>query len=306
MNEFELIEQIVADLGASACAPWVRVGPGDDAAVIAVPAGMELVATIDAIVADVHFPATAGAALIGYRAVMVSASDLAAMGAEGGYLLVALNLPQGDPAWVAGLTRGMAEASAAIGVPIVGGNLAAGPLSITVAAQGFVPAGQALLRSGAEPGDGVYVTGELGAAAAALARGGLGQCASVADLDPLSARYFRPMARMDVGRALRGLARSAIDVSDGLLQDLGHLCDASGVGVALDSAAVPVAAGATLQQALTGGDDYELCFTLPPGAEARLPALDVALHRIGEATAERGVWLDGRQIPAGGYQHFHS
>ncbi|MBX3707147.1 MAG: thiamine-phosphate kinase [Pseudomonadales bacterium] len=300
MNEFELIDEIVATLGAAASGPLVRVGPGDDAAVTRVPPGMELISSIDALVGDVHFPAAAGPALIGYRAIMVSVSDLAAMGAEQGFVLVALNLPTDDPAWVRELTVGMREAAETLGVGLVGGNIARGPLAIAVSVHGFAPAGQALLRSGARPGDRIYVTGELGGAAAALARGGLADCRAADQLDPLARRYFRPRARLPEGIALRGRAHSAIDLSDGLLQDLGHILKASRVGARLDAAAIPVAEGATLEQALHGGDDYELCFTLA-GA---LPPLGVPVYCIGEIVAESGLTINGKPVVTSGYQHF--
>lgn len=300
MNEFELIDAIVAELGTAAKGPLVRVGPGDDAAVVEVPAGMEIVSSIDALVGDVHFPARAGAELIGYRAIMVSASDLAAMGAQDGFVLVGLNLPDDDADWVRALTVGMRRAVEQLDLRLVGGNIARGPLAIAVSVHGFAPRGQALLRSGARPGDRIWVTGELGGAAAALARGGLADCACEGDLDALGRRYFMPCARMPEGIALRGRAHSAIDISDGLLQDLGHILDASGVGADLDSTRVPVAAGATLAQALSGGDDYELCFTMA----AAPPPLSVPVHCIGAVVAERGLRIDGRTVAAAGFRHF--
>lgn len=300
MKEFELIDRIVAVLGDVAAGGGVRIGPGDDAAVTTLPPGMELVSTIDALVADVHFPSAAGPALIGYRAIMVSASDLAAMGASGGFLLVALNLPEGDPDWVSDLARGMARATRELGLALAGGNIASGPLAISVAAHGFCPAGQALTRSGARVGDDVYVTGRLGGAAAAVARGGLERCRAESDLDHLSRRYFLPRARLPEGVRLLGRASSAIDLSDGLLQDLSHIGDRSGVGFELDSGSVPVAEGASLAQALSGGDDYELCFT----AAGSPPSLGVPVHRVGRVVERRGLWLDGRSVDPAGYQHF--
>ncbi len=299
MNEFELIDAVVAELGDAAAGEWVRLGPGDDAAVTAVPAGMELVSSIDALVAGVHFPAAAGAELVGYRAMMVAASDLAAMGADPGFALVAVSLERDDAPWLRGLARGMGSAARALALPLVGGNLARGPRTIAVSVHGFVPAGAALVRGGARVGDGVFVTGSLGAAAAAVARGGLDAARRDEDLDSLSQRYFLPAARIAAGRALRGFATSAIDLSDGLLQDLGHVCLASSVGAELESAAVKVAEGATLQQALSGGDDYELCFT----GQGDPPPLGVPVHRVGRIVAGSGVRLDGRPA-SGGYQHF--
>jgi thiamine-monophosphate kinase len=300
VNEFLLIDQIVAALGEVAAGACVRIGPGDDAAVSTVPRGMELVSSIDALVADVHFPAEAGPALIGYRAIMVSASDLAAMGAAGGFILVALNLPEGNPDWAAELARGMAEAAAELGLSVVGGNIAAGPLAITVSVHGFAPAGQALTRAGARIGDGVFVTGRLGGAAAAVARGDLASCQSPGDLDLLSRHYFHPQARIPEGVQLLGLASSAIDLSDGLLQDLSHIGERSGVGFDLESTTIPVETGATLAQALSGGDDYELCFTMATAP----PPLDVAVHRIGQVVSNPGIRLDGKPVNASGYQHF--
>jgi len=300
VNEFELIDQIVTTLGPAASGPLVRVGPGDDASVVRVPPGMELISSIDALVGDVHFPSKAGPGLIGYRAIMVSASDLAAMGAEQGFALVALNLPGDDPEWVRELTRGMRRAVEDLGIGLVGGNIARGPLAISVSVHGFAPAGQALLRSGARAGDRVYVTGTLGGAAAALARGRLAECQQEADLDALSRRYFMPRARLPEGLALRGRASAAIDISDGLLQDLGHLLKASGVGAELRAAEIPLAAGATLAQALGGGDDYELCFTLT----GDLPALEVPVYCLGEIVGAPGLRMDGRPVEAAGYRHF--
>jgi thiamine-monophosphate kinase len=300
VKEFLLIDQIVAALGEVAAGACVRIGPGDDAAVTATPPGMELVSSIDALVADVHFPAAAGPSLIGYRAIMVSASDLAAMGAAGGFILVALNLPEGNADWAVELARGMAEAAAQLGLSVVGGNIAAGPLAVAVSVHGFVPAGQALTRAGACVGDDVFVTGHLGGAAAAVARGDLASCQSLGDLDPLSRRYFRPRARIPQGVQLLGLASSAIDLSDGLLQDLSHIGERSGVGFDLEAPAIPVETGATLGQALSGGDDYELCFTMasPP------PALNVAVHRVGRVVSNPGIRVDGRPVNPSGYQHF--
>jgi thiamine-monophosphate kinase len=300
VNEFDLIREILDVLGAATGGGAVRVGPGDDAAVIAAPEGADLVSSMDAVVGDVHFPASAGASLIGYRSLMVSLSDLAAMGAEPGFALVALTLPEMDAEWTRQLASGMARAAQEASAPVVGGNIARGPLTITVSVHGWLPAGSAITRGGARPGHGVYVTGELGGAAAALTRGGLGERRVEADLDALDARYFLPAPRLEAGKRLRGLASSAIDVSDGLLQDLGHLCRASGTGAELDGASIPVMAGAKLEHALFGGDDYELCFT----AAAEPGELGVACTRIGTVVAGSEITLDARPVSAAGYQHF--
>ena len=171
MNEFELIDLMVAELGEAA--RGVVLGPGDDGAVTEVPEGCELVSSIDALLADVHFPAEAAARFVGYRAIVVSVSDLAAMGAEPGFALVALNLPQANETWAREFAKGVADAAAKTAIKIVGGNVSAGPLCVTVSTHGYVPLGQALTRSHAKPGDAIFVTGKLGGAAAAVSNGGL-------------------------------------------------------------------------------------------------------------------------------------
>jgi thiamine-monophosphate kinase len=257
-----------------------------------------LVTSIDALLADVHFPATARPELIGYRALMVALSDLAAMGARASDVLVSLSLIDADIAWVQSLAGGMARAAAVAGVRIVGGNLSCGPLAIHVCVQGYAPEAELLKRSTAKVGDHVYVTGSLGAAAAALRRGGLG--APDLELDELSRAYFEPMARLRQGMLLRGVASAALDVSDGLLQDLGHLVSASGVGARIDSGRIPLAGGATLADALSAGDEYELLFT----SAGSLPDLHLPVSEIGEIVSDEGIWLDNDAVEPTGYQHF--
>jgi thiamine-monophosphate kinase len=300
VSEFRLIEEILQALGDSALSAAVRLGPGDDAAVLAPPGGMELAASIDTLVEGRHFPKAADSRLVGYRALMVSVSDLAAMGAEPGYALVALSVPRADMDWVRGLAQGLRAAALDCDIPIVGGNLTAGPVCISVSVHGWVVTGSAITRSGARPGDKVYVTGELGGAAAALSRGGLSNCRERTDLDALEQRYFTPQPRLAAGVRLRGIATSAIDVSDGLLQDLGHICAASGVGAEVARGAIPVCPGATVDHALSGGDDYELCFTSssPP------PELDCGSACIGSIVSTQGLWVDGKVVEPVGYEHF--
>jgi thiamine-monophosphate kinase len=297
VNEFELIDSIVAALGDSVRGENCLLGPGDDAAAVRCEPGSVLVSTIDALVADVHFPADAAAELIGYRSLMVALSDLAAMGADASHVLISLTLDRVDVSWVRALAEGMRDAAVSAGVFIAGGNVSRGPLAIHVSAHGFVEARHLLKRDGAKPGDSVYVTGQLGGAAAALQRGRL---ARSDDLDELNSAYFRPRARLLEGRELRGVASSAMDVSDGLLQDAAHLAYASGVRIELESERIPILTGATLQHALTGGDDYELLFT----SAAEIPELAVGTTRIGRVSEGSGVWLDGSPAEAAGYQHF--
>ena len=296
VDEFELIDEIVAGLGQSD-APWLRVGPGDDAAVVRVPDGFELASSIDSFLAGIHFPAGAAPELIAYRSLMASLSDLAAMGAEPAWALVALNLPDPDKKSVAAITKGLVEAGRDTGVSVAGGNLAAGPLALTVSVHGWAPSGSLLLRGGARPGDAVCVSGPLGGAARALQA--LNLAASIPGrLSALETCYWRPRPPFELAARLRGRATSCIDVSDGLLQDIGHLCRASGVGASLRKGAVPLMRGASLEQALGGGDDYVLCFTT---ADAELRD---EFGVIGEMTEEQGVVLDGETVEIPGYRHF--
>ena len=259
MSEFALIDNIVAVLGDSD-APWLRVGPGDDAAVLKVPDGFESAASIDSFLADVHFPGAAALELIGYRSLMGGLSDLAAMGAEPAWALIALSLPDPNRNGVTALARGFAEAAREAGVTIVGGNLAAGPLAVTVSVHGWAPCGSLLLRRGAKPGDSICVSGPLGGAARALEAVDLAS-SSPGELAALERCYWRPRPPFELAARLRGRASSCIDVSDGLMQDIGHLCKASSCGANLESGAIPLAPGAKLQNALGASDDYALCFT---------------------------------------------
>lgn len=321
MGEFELIDAIVAELGEASAGAAVLVGPGDDAAIVAVPMGHDLVTSVDTLVADLHFPALADPQLIAQRALRVSLSDLAAMGAEPLAAVVALVLPKTtEPDWVRQLSQGFGLAAEQLQCPITGGNLTAGPLSISVTVQGSVPHGVALLRSGARRGDDVWVSGPLGGAAVALAREpreGLVELthlqATSGRFDAASRAYFLPTPQLALGVALRGLANSAIDVSDGLAADLGHIVRKSGVAVELSSALIPRLAGASLTQALHGGDDYHLCFTAP--AE-RAPAIALCAPTatvIGQVVAasdstDKGapaLLLDGVPLAARGFDHFN-
>lgn len=294
MDEFSLIAEVVKQLGDQAQGRWVKLGPGDDAAVIEQSPGCDAVASIDTLVGGVHFPLAATPLRVGYRALMVSLSDLAAMGAEPRFVLVALTLPQADAAWVGQLAQGMAEAAIACDVLLCGGNFAKGPLSITVSVHGEVPAGAAVTRSGAQVGDRIFISGDVG---------GAGSCVRQQDWDfaiPLSPgqeRYLRPLARFDLSAAVRQHAHAAIDVSDGLVADMAHICRCSGVGAQLERTAIPVSPGAALEDALYGGDDYQI---LCAAAAQKLSGFTC----IGEITAGSGVWLDGVQLEPRGYNHF--
>ena len=300
VNEFGLIQTIAEVLDDSATAPWVRVGIGDDAAVLHMRAGFDAVASIDTLVGDVHFPLSAPAELIGYRAMMVSLSDLAAMAALPRYALVALTLPElGDQTnvqWVRQLAYGMAMAAKETGTALCGGNLSRGGLSISVSVHGEIEQGQAKLRGSGKAGQRLFVTGALGGAAACL-RQQLHLSVASDALSDLQRAYYRPQARFDCRSEIRA-ASCAIDISDGLVQDLNHILRASGCGADLWTDAIPLAVGATLEDALHGGDDYQIVF-----ASAEPVAAGVC---IGELSRTPGIHLDGKEVEIHGYQHFRA
>ena len=302
MNEFEAIDEIVRTLGANSVGPHVQLGPGDDAAIISSPRGFDTVSSIDTLSEGVHFPLASDPKLIGYRSFMVSVSDLAAMGAEPSYAMVALILPDyPEIEWIKRLSEGFKEAADICEMPIVGGNLTYGKqFSISVSVHGWVPSGLALQRTGSKVGDMIYVSGRLGGAAAALEQCDLAGERAEGKLEPLASAFFKPKSRLDIGISLRGVANSAIDISDGLLKDLYSISVCSGVGMEIDSASVPVARGARLEQALYGGDDYELCFT----GQMLPESLFSDIFCIGKVVSSSGIRVDGEEVSPGGYIHF--
>ena len=320
-SEFELIGKYFTRLGAER--NDVRIGVGDDGAVLAPPASRDLVVVTDTLVEGVHFPEGSAAASIGHRAFAVNLSDIAAMGAEPAWGLLALTLPRPDEAWLAQFARAAGDLCRRHGMALVGGDTTRGPLAITVTLIGVVPIGVALERRGGRPGDAVFVTGSPGDASAGLA---LEQnrlhIADSMSAQILRDRFLFPTPRCEVGIALRGLASACIDISDGLGGDLEKLCAASGCGAEIDAAALPVseplvgAVGRELarEYALTGGDDYELLFTVPL---ARLGAMTNAIARglgpvtrIGSLVAGNGVRVFARggvmQVSPAGFDHFKS
>jgi thiamine-monophosphate kinase len=310
-GEFQLIAAFTRALPLRG--EGVLLGPGDDAALLRPPRGEALVATVDAVEEGVHFDGRFTPAEVGWKALAVNLSDLAAMGARPLWALVALGVPAGaTAARLAGVARGLAACARRHGVAVVGGNVTRAPgLSVTVTVLGAVEARRALRRDGARPGDAVLLSGTVGDAALGLARG-----APAA----LARRQRRPEPRLELGRTLRGLASAAIDVSDGLVQDLGHLCRASGVGASLRLAELPLSPAyrrATAGQddpwraALSGGEDYELCVTVPQRhlatALRRARQIGVPLQAVGTVTRARGVQVarpDGGHHPvARGHDH---
>jgi len=326
VHEFELIARI-RDRCAVARED-VRLGIGDDAALLAVPAGHILAVSMDTLVAGVHFPRSTRAFDVGWKALAVNLSDLAAMGATPAWATLALTLPDGDAQWVGQFADGFAALAGEFKLALVGGDTTQGPLSITVTVHGFVPDGAALLRGGARAGDGVYVTGTLGDAAAGLRclkqREDVAASPALASTAPcatLIERLDRPTPRVAQGLALRGRASACIDISDGLVADLGHVCAASGVGTEIDVESLPASSAllgfcdAPTRHALQlgGGDDYELCFTAADAQAASLLG-DLARSgcgatRIGRIVAGRGVSVrDGSGNPLvaaqAGWEHF--
>ena len=299
----------------------VTLGIGDDAALVDVPAGESLAVAVDTLVEGVHFPPGTAPADVGHKALAVNLSDVAAMGAEPRWATLALTLPRADEAWVAAFADGFFALAERFQVELVGGDTTRGPLTVSVQILGTVPAGRALRRCGARPGDRIFVTGALGDAGLALRRLQAGGDTDAEPWPALLACLHRPEPRVAAGVALRGLASAAIDVSDGLAADLGHVLAAGGVGATLRVDRLP--RSAAFRQAvqagspdwhdlpLAAGDDYELCFTVPAAqadaVAARLGGL--AVTEIGEIEAEPGlrcVTGDGHAYRIGreGYEHF--
>lgn len=319
LGEFELIAKYFAT--ATGGRQDVVLGVGDDAALLRVPEGRELVVAADTLVAGVHFPPGTPPAAIGHRALAVNLSDLAAMGATPAWFTLALTLPRAEEMWLEEFSRGLLELARRFDVALVGGDTTSGPLAMTVQAMGHAAPGTAIRRSGAHPGDGIYLSATTGDAAAGLAvlQGEI-EIASEEARAELIARFLWPEPRVALGTALVGVASAAIDVSDGLLADLQKLLGASQVGGQLDLDLPPVSpalmqiadARAALQFAAAGGDDYELCFTAPEahaGAVQRIAgALEIPLTRIGVVEAAPGLrcFSGGRQVDlrVAGFDHF--
>ena len=315
MDEFELIRRYFS---RSAMDEGVRIGVGDDGAILVPEPGHDLVAVVDTLVDGVHFPRGLDPYAIGWRAMAVNLSDIAAMGGRPRWATLALTLVSADPDWLETFASGLYAAAENDGVSLVGGDTTHGDqLVISVQLLGEVPKGRGLTRAGAQPGDAVYVSGRVGSAAGGLAL--ISQGLSDSD-NPLLQRFCRPQARIALGQRLAGLASAAIDVSDGLLGDLGKLTEASKVGADLQLEHVPLDEELTarfgderaMQMALTGGDDYELCFTVPAEAAERIGSLarelQLDLTRIGVIRDGKAVRClqDGveQSIADAGYLHF--
>ncbi|GEK08758.1 thiamine-phosphate kinase [Pseudoalteromonas sp. McH1-7] len=319
MKEFELINRYFK--GRGIIRRDVELGIGDDCALVSVPTGHQLAVTTDTLVSGVHFFEDIPPRALGHRVIAVNLSDLAAMGAEPTWISLGLTLPTADMEWLEAFTEGMHEIAEYYNVQVIGGDTTQGPLTITVCAKGIVPNGKALKRSSARVGDWIYVTGSLGDAGLAIeAR------KQELMLDPLHYKaaldkFHYPAPRVAAGQVLRGLATSAIDISDGLLADLQHILKASLVGAKIHVDKVPMSnalrasldEAARLRLALSFGDDYELLFTVNDNnknaVETRLKQYGVEPVCIGQITAHNGeVQLVNKgqpyQLSGQGFEHF--
>ncbi|MFK8018531.1 MAG: thiamine-phosphate kinase [Pseudomonadales bacterium] len=315
-SEFDLIRRHF--LEPAFTRPHVLTSIGDDCALLdALPENHALAISTDTLVSGVHFLESASPDLIASRAMRVSISDLAAMGAAPYGFTLALSVPDFDEEWISGFAGGVHATARAFDIPLIGGDTTRGPLTITVTVLGKVDKGAALRRNGAKLGDAVFVTGSLGDGAAALT---LLQTHKLEENPYLHERYYQPDVDLVLGKRLSKLANSAIDVSDGLLADLQHILSASGVGAELKLESLPIAkttatlAANTAQSqewALIGGDDYRLCVTMPAEAAEDVSLADNQLIRIGTIVAETGIRLldacgDAVELPHTlGYDHVH-
>jgi len=318
IREFDLIDRYFSGLSPGDAS--VKCGIGDDAAVLSISPGQELLVSVDTLVDGIHFPPHTAAFDIGYKSLAVNISDMAAMAAVPRWATLAMTIPEAEPEWLEAFANGFAEIANRYSVSLIGGDTTQGPLSVTVQIMGTAMEGQSIRRSGAKPGDLIYVSGCLGAAGFAC------QALTVApDEHTIPAhcleRLNRPCPRVELGRALAGLASAAIDISDGLAADLGHILTSSAVGAQVQLAALPVCK--TLEKledrdlvwslALAAGDDYELCFTLAEDRRAELEQrtgeLSYPVTCIGKIRGGEGIgWLqeDGAEVTLelNGYRHF--
>jgi thiamine-monophosphate kinase len=316
-REFSIIERYFKSISnLSQHENTVIIGPGDDCAVLRVPDDMELCVSTDTLLEGVHFLPNSRAKVVASRTMAANLSDLAAMGATPYAFLLAMTFPEAREDWLEDFSTTLAEIIEQYQVPLVGGNLSKGPLSLTVTIMGTVPAGSAIKRSGASVGDDIYVTGTLGDAAQGLALSRKGEADGY-----LVSRYQSPVARIAAGRQLRGLANSLIDISDGLVAEIGHLAETDSLGAEIAAWELPLSkelvksAGEdiAISMALFSGDDYELCFTADPADSGEIKAvsdsIDVPMTRIGVVTDGGEIVIrDSKGEPMdfgnAGYEHF--
>ncbi|VAW93253.1 Thiamine-monophosphate kinase [hydrothermal vent metagenome] len=313
--EFDIIRKYFSDITTKDNSANIHVGIGDDAAIVSIPENKKLVVCTDTLNEGVHFPSHTSAYDIAYKALAVNLSDLAAMGAMPKWFTLNLSLPEVNKDWLADFSKGLQQLSRQYQLNLIGGDTTRGALSISITLAGHVDNSQALLRSGAKVGDKVYLSGCTGEAAYGLA------CLSASAVVSQTEQYFvsrlnQPTARVNLGLSLLGVANACIDISDGLVADVTHIAESSQCGIELDLNAIPLPAIADKEQALecalSGGDDYELAFTVALSMQAGLKQLirqtDLPITCIGEVVATPGVQLldNGRPVdlPRTGYEHF--
>ncbi|MFA6061168.1 MAG: thiamine-phosphate kinase [Gallionella sp.] len=309
MSEFDLIRRHF-----TRATPGALLGVGDDAALLQVRGGYVLAVSSDMLVSGTHFFADADPYLLGHKTLAVNLSDLAAMGATPRWATLAISMPQADDHWLERFSAGFFALADQHGLELVGGDTTRGPLNLCVTIFGEVEANQALRRSGAKAGDEIWVSGCLGDAALALAHLQGRVALSDSEYEFCAPALHQPQPRVDLGRSLRGIANSAIDVSDGLLGDLGHILAASGVGAEIDFERLPVSATLLAHPqllnscALSGGDDYELCFTAPAALHDTVQNLGDELACIGRIVAGSGLVVlnasNSINVQGASYDHF--
>jgi len=317
-SEFDLIKRYFTGLGNN---QFVKLGVGDDAAITSIPAGYELVTTVDTLVADVHFFADTAPELIGYKSLAVNLSDLAAMSATPVWFTLSLAVPEIDESWLQAFSRGLTDLALQYSVALVGGDTVRGPLTITIQACGIVEQGKALLRDGAKVGDGIYITGPLGDARLALELLKGDRTIDKTYLTACCDKLHKPVARIKEGLLLKEFANAAIDISDGLVADLSHVLQRSDVGARIflddlpvsDAMRKSVSESESQNRSLYGGDDYELCFTVPTDKQdamlSKMKANDCVVYRIGTIAREKGLFGvhtdgDASLLEQRGYDHF--
>ncbi|MES9855560.1 MAG: thiamine-phosphate kinase [Sedimenticola sp.] len=319
LSEFELIRSYFSHTGP--CRDDVVLGVGDDCALLLPPSSMQLAVSIDTLVEGVHFFPGTDPESLGHKVLAVNLSDLAAMGARPAWVTLALTLPHSDASWLAGFSRGFSALARRYGVQLIGGDTTSGPLNISVQVHGFVEPGKVLRRDAAQPGDLIYVTGNLGDAGLALlhVQGGYPMDAGA---EEVMLSLERPEPRVDIGVAVGGIAAAAIDISDGLLSDLGHICRASGVSATLQLTQIPlsIAVRAYIEEGgdwampLASGDDYELCITVPQERRETFESLankfDVELTQVGTIDEGSGVRVvagsgEAVTVTRQGFEHFY-
>jgi thiamine-monophosphate kinase len=309
LNEHQIIKEYFSDVGSAYLAEHgIRVPVGDDAAVLAPPKGKESVISVDTSIEGVHFLKSMSASDIAYRSVSVALSDLAACGATPSWFTLALTLEDYDSVWLSGFKRGLEDISSELKIPLIGGDMTKGNLSITVQVGGYVEKGKALTRKGAKVGDLIYLTGAIGEASSALE-----DIKKDNLVDIKKSRYLRPEIRFGVSNKLKGIATSAIDVSDGLFQDLNHICTASKVGANLYLEKVPTFLSKSLSlEEMNKGDDYEILFTSDKTNKEKIEEISkqekVPIYEIGLIIKGDEVQIinqEGDSLKASsGFQHF--